>query len=471
MALTRRDFLGVASATVALAASDASVAEAAQSGGESDWHALDTELRTWWSRNLTRADEKVICAREGRGLLFLPHDYVRIGESNTIYTGMFPDDAAYFNMSLLAHDRPELVRMHILNYIFWIQRYGYAPNANVVGLTTRSSVHMLPLTALRYVERYRDVELLEMVYPAIKHEYRDYWLGPQHQTPTGLSTFRDLGDPLLSATLASEAESAMDWTPIWGGDVRQCVPINLNSILVIYARVLGRMAKLLGRTESEVRGFLAEAEARAERIRRLCWNPELETFLEYNYVTQQHVPVYSDGCFWALWGGVATEAQAKGVVKSLYRFEKPFGLTVTDRAYPDPHGEESYRYLDRPGLAYGAFAPESPAQYHGGTNPLMWMYPAGWATTQVIGCAGLDAYGYSENAQRLARKFLAVVIEQWKITGKLWEKYNLEDGSLVLPNARYGNIPYYSFTGAAVTVLGRYLHADIPFAAVAARWS
>jgi hypothetical protein len=29
------------------------------------------------------------------------------------------------------------------------------------------------------------------------------------------------------------------------------------------------------------------------------------------------------------------------------------------------------------------------------------------------------------------------------------------DGSLVLPNARYGNIPYHSFSAAAVVILGR----------------
>jgi len=93
----------------------------------------------------------------------------------------------------------------------------------------------------------------------------------------------------------------------------------------------------------------------------------------------------------------------------------------------------------------------------------MWMYPAGWATTQIIGCAGLDAYGYRSQAKGLGKKFLTAVINQYKTTGKLWEKYNLEDGSLVLPNARYGNVPYYSFTGAAVVVLGRYLFSDQPF--------
>ena len=76
----------------------------------------------------------------------------------------------------------------------------------------------------------------------------------------------------------------------------------------------------------------------------------------------------------------------------------------------------------------------------------------------------MEAYGYGRDAKRIARRFLTAVINQYKITGKLWEKYNLEDGSLVLPNARYGNVPYYSFTGAAVAALGRYVFGDMPFA-------
>jgi hypothetical protein len=67
------------------------------------------------------------------------------------------------------------------------------------------------------------------------------------------------------------------------------------------------------------------------------------------------------------------------------------------------------------------------------------------------------------HAKRLGQKFLTLLINQYKATDKLWEKYNLADGSLVLPNARYGNIPYYSFTGAAVAVLGRYVFGDQPF--------
>src|SRR5579859_1575528 len=94
---------------------------------EADWRALDNELRGWWDTHLTRADEDAIRADTEKTLMFLPEPYVRIAESNGSYREMFPDDANYFNMALLAHDRPDLLRGHFRNYIFSIERFGYAP--------------------------------------------------------------------------------------------------------------------------------------------------------------------------------------------------------------------------------------------------------------------------------------------------------------------------------------------------------
>jgi neutral trehalase len=72
------------------------------------------------------------------------------------------------------------------------------------------------------------------------------------------------------------------------------------------------------------------------------------------------------------------------------------------------------------------FPPEkdAPPEYVGGTNQLMWAYPAGWASTQIIMTAGLDAYGYGEHARRISSRFLSLLLEQHRKTGNLWEKYN-----------------------------------------------
>jgi alpha,alpha-trehalase len=95
------------------------------------------------------------------------------------------------------------------------------------------------------------------------------------------------------------------------------------------------------------------------------------------------------------------------------------------------------------------------AQVIGGSNPLQWMYPAGWAPSHLIAVEGLDAYGYTEDGTRIASKFLALMMQHYERTGHLWEKYNVVDGRLFLPNARCGNIWMQGWTAAAAALLGR----------------
>jgi alpha,alpha-trehalase len=111
-------------------------------------------------------------------------------------------------------------------------------------------------------------------------------------------------------------------------------------------------------------------------------------------------------------------------------------------------------------------AKDAPPEFVGGREVLQFMYPAGWASTQMIVIGGLNAYGYRNPARRISARFLGLLLDQYKRTGQLWEKYNVVDGSLILPNSRYGNIPYHSFTTAAVVLLGRYLFENRTFRAV-----
>ncbi|MBI4165373.1 MAG: hypothetical protein HY508_06525, partial [Acidobacteria bacterium] len=322
---------------------------------------------------------------------------------------------------------------------------------------TRSQTPFFVLpTFWRYYSATKDLDFLYRAYPLLKREYQQYWNAPHHQTPVGLATNRDLGDPRLSPELASEAE-VLDWMPVFGGDVRRCVPVGTNAGLVSYARVLSRIAKEIGR-DDEARTFAKEADTRTALINKYCWNEEAGLFLEYDYVAQKQLPYVSEFAYWTLWTGVANRKQAARLADNLHLLEKSHGLACTDKDYPDPHTDAAYELKNSaPYRRLQDLPPQkdAPPEYIGGRNPLMWMYPAGWATTQIIVTAGLDAYGYSEAAKRISAKYLNLMLDQHQKTGQLWEKYNVVDGSLILPNARYGNLPYHSFTAAAVVLLGR----------------
>ena len=56
-----------------------------------------------------------------------------------------------------------------------------------------------------------------------------------------------------------------------------------------------------------------------------------------------------------------------------------------------------------------------------------WDAPNGWAPLQWIAFKGLNNYGYNELANEIAHRWLSLNEKVFKATGKLMEKYNVED--------------------------------------------
>jgi alpha,alpha-trehalase len=459
--MNRREFLARASGTLALTARVSSASDARSPDGtqssrrpdESKWALLDEQIRGEWTAYTSHATEAEIRSDRYGEVIFLPFPYVSPTSPGSVYRFMFGWDTDFVSRALMAHGIFDQARNHILNYLFMIDRYGYMPNANAASLLTRSQTPLVADTLWRYYSKTKDRDLLNRAYPHLKRNYHSYWTASHHQTPIGLATNRDLGDPHLPPELAAEAEVGLDWTPIYDGDVRRCVPLVTNCALVRYARSLANIAIALGE-EREARMFNQDAGRRAARIRQYCWSDEAQFFLEYDFVTNRQLPYKSDCALWTLWAGVASHAQAKSLVGSLHQIEHPFGLASTDRPYPPPRPAKDYGAICR--LApNGLPSEQKPEEAIGGDSPLQWMYPAGWAPSHLIAVEGLDNYGYASEAARVASSFLGAMVQQHESTGHLWEKYNVVDGSIVLPNARCGNIWMQGWTAAAAVLLGR----------------
>jgi alpha,alpha-trehalase len=319
------------------------------------------------------------------------------------------------------------------------------PNTNHAAGMTRSQTPVFPESIWSYYLASGDRGVLHRAYPLLEAEYNDYWNAEHHRTPIGLATNRDLGDSNLPPAYAAEAET-LDWTPIFGGDVRRCVPLMTNCALVRYARTVASIAAELG-DDANADAYEDRARERAALINRYCWNESRGLFLEYDFVADEQLAYLSLCAYWPLWAGVASPHQAQRLVENLSLFERPNGLSSTDKAYDDPHESPLREEYDL--SAFEVIA--------GGGEPLQWMYPAGWAPEHLIVVDGLWAYGYESEAQRVAERFLGLMLEQHRLTGRLWEKYNVADGTLELPNSRCGNIPMRGWTAAAVVLLGRRL--------------
>jgi alpha,alpha-trehalase len=304
-------------------------------------------------------------------------------------------------------------------------------NGNRSFYVTRGHPPLLAESVVRYARRRPDAELLAAAYPLLVHEYEDWWLGEGHNTPTGLTRNWDAGDPAWPADLAAEAETGLDFTPIFGGDVRRCVPLLTNSALVRYARALAWIAPHAGQPQDAGR-WRSEAAERGRRMREHCWDPATQCFMEYDFVAGRRLPYLSACTLWPLWAGVATRAQSRAVVGALARLEAPYGLATTDRVYPSPHEEFP--------------------------DWLQWQYPAGWAPLHIVAVEALDAAGRPGDADRIAGKFLSAILARHADTGELWEKYDVVTGGVDLPEAEHAeNQPMHGWTSAAVVVLGRRL--------------
>jgi alpha,alpha-trehalase len=56
---------------------------------------------------------------------------------------------------------------------------------------------------------------------------------------------------------------------------------------------------------------------------------------------------------------------------------------------------------------------------------VQWDYPFGWAPIQLLAVDGLRRYGYDQDANRISRKFLSMVLANFTRDENLREKYNV----------------------------------------------
>jgi alpha,alpha-trehalase len=395
------------------------------------WKKLDDAIRTWWEDDLHQADEKAIREDPKKTLIFLPFPYSSGGGSQTAFPEIYGWDTQFINVALLQHDRPDIVRWHILDQLSMIDRFGKVLNGNRTYYVTRGQPPLLPWSVENYLATKKDDDELAMrSYPSLEREYTSYWNGPDHATAIGLSTCRD-SNPKdgQSPAEASECETGLDFTPIFAGDVRRCVPLHVNAALVRYAQVMAMLAERFG-WRDKAEAWRKDADDRTGRINQYCWDDKEGFYFEYDYVAQKRLPYYSLNGFWPLWSGVASKDQARRVVQHLKMFDHPYGLTFTDREYPNPHPN------------FGA---------------LEWAYPESWPPQQIIVPMALQRYGFEQEARAVCRRYIANVVTTWEQTGLTWERYNGVSGGHKVPFERSDPAPLHGFSSAAAVYAGRVL--------------
>jgi alpha,alpha-trehalase len=337
---------------------------------------------------------------------------------------------------------------------------------------TRSQPPFLTEMLLNAYERTHDRKWLEDSAPAIEEYYR-YWTSEPHLTPaTGLSRYFDLGEGPAPEVLASERdsqgrthydlarqffrthsiadydvaqyydskrdqltslffkgdrsmrESGFDPSDRFGPfsiDIIHYNPVCLNSLLYMTELQTADIMRILNRAEAEG-AWRKRALHRADLINRLMWNERDGLYEDYEFVHQRRRKYPFLTTFYPLWAGIATRDQAARVVRNLPMFERSGGLqTSTNRS-----GEQ-------------------------------WDAPFGWAPLEMLAVEGLRRYGYNQEADRISIEFLSLVLEQYRNSGTIVEKYDVVRRTAELRGEiRFGyrsNEAGFGWTNATFTAL------------------
>jgi alpha,alpha-trehalase len=364
------------------------------------------------------------------------------------------------------------------NFVYQITHYGKILNANRTYYLTRSQPPFLT-AMIRAVHAElpagdaTQAWLRTALAAAIK-EYETVWNAPPRRTALGLSRYYGSGigpcpeveaghyDPIFaeyargrgmaadeferayrSGKLSAPEldtffrhdravrESGHDTTYRWAGRCSDFATIDLNALLYRYEIDIARLIReefdgrlqLPGGTEWTPDEWSTRARNRRDLIRKYLWDAEAGAFADYDIANDRAELYYTPTMLYPLWACHAddpatrlidaTEA-AKLVRNVLARLETPGGLAASDEASRGPLNAERVAR--------------------------QWDYPNGWAPHQILAWEGLCKYGFADDAQRLAYRWLYTITRNAAdYNGTVPEKYDVVARSHAV-FAEYGNV-------------------------------
>lgn len=354
---------------------------------------------------------------------------------------------SYFTLEgLLVSGRYELAENMVENFAFLIDTIGFIPNGTRDYYLTRSQPPFFSLM-VDAISREKP-EQRQRFLPQMLAEY-DFWMKKGEETDewgtstasryrvdladgTVLNRYWDAGTTprpesyredrelaeivrgeeakkQLYKDLRAAACSGWDFSSRWYGTKGQfsttkttrILPVDLNSLLYFMEMQISRA--YVDQTKSaEAQEFKDKAEARKNAILKYMWSDE-GFFLDYDFEEEKSMNEWTMAAVYPLYFDIATPEQAEAVRAVLIKqFLQPGGLRTT---------------LDHSGQ--------------------QWDAPNGWAPLQWMAVHGLLNYGYAEDANLIADRWLTINEKVYGNTGKMMEKYNVEDLSLLSGGGEY----------------------------------
>lgn len=412
------------------------------------------------------------------GLVYLPGRYVVPGGR---FNEMYGWDSYFIALGLLAEGRAALAKSIADQQLYQVKHYGTVLNCNRTYCLTRSHPPFLGRLVLAVYRATGDLEWLRSALPHVER-YHAYWTSmPQFIPGLGLSRYHAFGDgpapealhgevdslgrnhyerlkawlrthpdsELISGQLCYDRttdsltlaaykddrtvrESGFDLTGRFGPcgmGIRDYAPVCLNTLLWRMESDIAEIRTLLDASPQSIEHWQANANERAEKMRRHFWDEKSGMFLDWQLSTGRRRYYPFATTFWPLWAGWASPAQAARVMENLHRFETPHGLLTST--------------VD---------------------TGCQWDAPFMWAPLVLLAVKGMDRYGFHQEAARISNSFLTTLSSDFERTGGLFEKYNAVTGSSEIGDQiTFGyptNEPGFGWTNASVRILAGYIRGN-----------
>lgn len=387
--------------------------------------ALRTHIRALWPQ-LTRP---ALDPAPGSSALALPAPYVVPGGR---FREVYYWDSYFTMLGLKADGRQDLIDAMVTDFESLLERHGRIPNGTRTYYLGRSQPpffsYMVDLaddgdaqTAARHLKALRvehdfwmqgtdaigadgaRARVVRMPDGSLLNRYWDDRTGPRDESwAEDVATAKQSGRPVedVYRHLRAGAESGWDFSSRWLADAEtlasirttDIVPVDLNSLLWKLEKDIARRCGLAAE-QACVRRFDAMAAARKKAMIRYLWLSGEGRFADWDRVAKRVTPVVSAATLYPLFVGLADARQARAVAR----------LTQA-------------QLLAKGGLRTTTLR-----------TGQQWDEPNGWAPLQWVAIDGLARNGETALAKDIATRWIATVQAAYRDTGKMLEKYDVEE--------------------------------------------
>ena len=400
---------------------------------------LDKHIERLWPV-LTRDEEK----QGGGSLIPLPNDYVVPGGR---FREVYYWDSYFTMLGLLVDGQREYATRMVDNFAWLVDEIGHIPNGNRSYYLSRSQPPFFaPMVGLLAEEGGDSV--LTRYLPQLEQEYAWWMRGEAALAEAGDDSLRVAKvrdgftlnryfderprprpegfkeDSLTAAEhperelqqlytdLRAGAESGWDYSSRWfadGADIgtirtTRIAAVDLNSLLYYLEDLLAQIHGRLGNATEE-QDYAKRAYERRRAVITVFYDDDLRWFGDYDLDTDRTTGEATLAGMYPLFFGLATQEQADAVAERLEQdFLKAGGVVTSLRE----SGEQ-------------------------------WDAPNGWPPLQWLTIAGLRRYGHDALAKEVAKRWLNAGRKVYAQTGKVVEKYNVMDTTVLAGGGEYPN--------------------------------